>query len=517
MCVERILDLLAERCKPRFLQQNEQPRGWCDFFWGVFVNVDMLKSISQDANFALTWWYYADETKQGQLPETLEGWLLAVAILHSVVYVLFVAYDLFANLVYCGVSCFHFCGFNKDCTDSVWKRCYWAPREIYSFGMIKIYGIIFVDVFMVVLTFIIQSQKGEDRGSLALANIVASFFNLVVKVLEAIKFLYDMTKDKRNLIATFKGHKFDEPIFVGKLSGTQTYVSASMHKAKVWKRTSWTDKREMWSFPVNNEAIEVKCMAVLLGFQGFILAWQPANAAQGTRDVHVYNYGDGTTSPIPSSSLPHGSEVFSVAVLAVDEIVVAAGSAVTWKRNDSGQWTESLDGVYGTPDSDIRLAAKFGDDFLLTAAPERSIIAVWRRNSPEVCCCSFEHINVQNMFELGYEERKSGACSARFVTHTNYGNDQCVRVWKFENIRRPPDLEIVLATDAFSMGIVDTGDHRRLLIGSIKGTVSFWKVGPLVLEKIVSAHGVPVTCLSQSEENELLTGSMDRTVRLWSN
>jgi hypothetical protein len=139
MCVERILDLLAERCKPGFLQQNEQPRGWCDFFWGVFLNVDMLKSISQDANFALTWWYYADETKQGKLEETLERALLALTIIHSFFYFLFVAYDLFASLVYFGVRCFHFCGFGMDCTEFVWKRCYWAPREIYSFGMIKIY------------------------------------------------------------------------------------------------------------------------------------------------------------------------------------------------------------------------------------------------------------------------------------------------------------------------------------------------------------------------------------------
>jgi WD40 repeat protein len=371
----------------------------------------------------------------------------------------------------------------------------------------------------VVLTIIIQGQKGEDRGSLALANIVASFFNLVVKVLEAIKDLYDMTKDKRNLITTFKGHKFGEPIFVGKLSGTQTYVSASKHEVKVWKLDgcSWTGKREMWSFPVNNGMIEVKCMAVL-GSQRFLLAWQCQNVAQGTTDVHVYNYGDGTTSPITSSPLQHDrAVVFSVAVLSDNQIVVAAGSAETWELNASGKWTRSPLGDYGNPDSVINLAAKFGDNFLLTAAEPRAehpMLTAWQRN-PRGVCCSFDHtdnVPVQNMFELGYEERENGACSGRFVTHCR---DKCVRVWKFENITRPPDLEIVLATDAFSMGIVGSGVHRRLLIGSIKGTVSFWKVGPLVLEKVVSAHRVPVTCLSQSEDNELLTGSTDRTIRLW--
>lgn len=561
MVVERTLDLLAECSKPEFLRKEEQqPRGCCEYFWEVFLSMDMLTSISQDLDFALTWWYYADEIKKGELGETLERALLASCIIYSVFYIIFVSYDLFANLVYVAVRSVNMCNDDVDCTDRVWKRCYWAPREIYSFGMIKIYSIVFVDVFKLVLTIMIQVRSGEDiTQSLALTNIIVTAFNLVIKLLEAIQNLCDMTRHKKHLIISFKGHSF-EPIFVGKLPGTvDTYASASSKEVKVWRRPArccCTNKSETIDDSIQftvKSGIKIKCMAVL-GLQKLVVVWYDPNDQLAIQNARVYNYDhNGNISPDPSL-LRNDGNITSVAMLSNDQIIICTGPAVvTWECNNQ-QWRRGTE--YGAqPASAIThryinrvfyvtedvpsyppsclLAAKFGNDYLLTAdvIGEYAQFNLWRRPKVESEGPTFEYsithsiddnyVITQNMFELDYD---INAFSGRFVTHSFLPSKLdakillgAVEVWSFKNMEEQvkPELELVLAEDAWSIGILGQGIHRRLLIGSKEGMVTFWKVRPLEMEKIVSVHRGPVTCLSQNEDDELLTGSQDRTVCLW--
>lgn len=281
---------------------------------------------------------------------------------------------------------------------------------------------------------------------------------------------------------------------------------------------------------------------VVLNPQKFLLVWGDQNEP-GVARVYKYIHG-GITADCEHSLTPPPTvhqpiqRIKSIAVLSPNEIVVVTGSAVTWTCDAIGHWTQGptyTDQEGANPE--IALAAKFGNTFLITTSAvinNQTKLCVWKRggnnprakfkllNVPEV----YPQLEVANMFQLNYEEDvKKNTIKGQIVTLST--TDKIVRVFRVDWIGNIAEAridedavgglrpEIILATDASSIGLMGDGATRRLLIGSTNGTVSFWKVAPFQQVEIISAHRIAITCLSQTNDDKFLTGSSDRTVRLW--
>jgi WD40 repeat protein len=512
MVVQSFIDLTVECCKPKVYKPDYLLGCTCSGFWQGFLFLKLPKSTSQDLDFIFAWVYYFDEIDKGELREELMTALLVVTILHSVFYIVFVLFQLLANLAIVFVSCSECCKCSVRVAD-IWWKCYLTPRLLCSMGMIQVYFIISVDISKVVLTSIIQYEKGESIWeSFALVSIISASLNALFKLIEAVENIRAIRK--LNLNTVFRGHS-DTPIFVGILDDAHC-VSASNNEIKCWNDVGCLGTT---STTIGKKNQKINCMAQKDSV--VCIVYENSNH-ENSNHAFFYKYD----TPNEWSVLQHNAEINSITILEADPlretgtiVVSPAGQAFTY-NSSNGKWepgTTYRDDVPLT----YEFVVKFGDSHLFTV--NRSVdgevgkIHLWNNNGRLVYGLLDKDSPLVEDMIVFYCVNGRG----RFVTRSAVNGDSragIVKIWDCD-LSDPPNIDCIciLAEDARSIGVMgSTEENSRLLIGSFEGTLTVWKIKPIQREKIILAHNMPVTYISRSTYGTCcLTGAADRTVCLW--
>lgn len=170
----------------------------------------LFLSISIDSDIILSWLYYSDVVAKDKIEGILKWLLLVFTLLGSVAW-LFIASDgCLYILLYRWLTPFFARESNvlartlkkmnaRCCHSAVIKKLMsWlrtaGPKNYYSMAWFSLSGIVFSDVALVVLTFIVDNY-GEEISPLGAGSIASSAYNLLGRLLDA----WDTLKEKQQV------------------------------------------------------------------------------------------------------------------------------------------------------------------------------------------------------------------------------------------------------------------------------------------------------------------------------
>lgn len=212
----------------------------------ILTGATLFLSITFDSDIILSWLYYNEVLKNDAIETKFKDPLLVFTVIGTLAW-LFIASDgiLYKLLYPCLAPIFvrasnivekildkiHDICCPSDCLEVVITQLQTAgPKNYYSPGWFSLIGIVFSDVALVGLTFIIDNN-GEEISALGAGNIASSVYNLLVKFLDA----YDSLNEKRpinRMVVKEFNHK--TPISQVLQFNNNLIITVSVRAVKLW-------------------------------------------------------------------------------------------------------------------------------------------------------------------------------------------------------------------------------------------------------------------------------------------